>query len=362
MKPSAEISKAACPLANVDRRLDYVHQQWHKAEQAYFHPEAFRMEIQTAIQTLRTVTFVLNKNKNLIPNFDQWYGSWQIKLGQDPLMKWMIKARNKIEKEGDLDVNSFVRAEIIAAYMDGPKIDVPAHLFDDPMDVIQRIPSEKLRSHVASHGTLRVHRRWVENTLPDYELLDAVAVAFGKVAEIVHDAHRQIGLIETESDGDHGYDNIIPCMSNHVENRTVDFSLEDGKPITIDIERKILSKEEINEISNRYGNLHESILIDKESSEDEIASKLFIVAKKMFLKDGYHIPIFFILKECKIIDIVSVKIENRAQKYLIMRTIGDLVRKHNADAVIALAEVWTSRSDEMSIYEFLLTRHHDGRR
>src|SRR6266852_625629 len=94
-------------LAKVDRRLEDVHEQWHQAEKEYFNPEQFRIAIQSAIQTLRTVTFILQKHKKQIPEFEKWYGAWQERFRADPLMKWMHDARNKIEKEGDLETHSF---------------------------------------------------------------------------------------------------------------------------------------------------------------------------------------------------------------------------------------------------------------
>lgn len=184
-----------CPLAAVDRRLDDVHRHWHAAERAYFEPQAFRVAIQTAIQTLRTVTFILQSNKHLIPEFDAWYGAWQEKLKADALMRWMVDARNKIEKQGDLEAHSFVRAEIVASYLNnGPVRDVPAKLFEGPGVILKAIPRKSdLGEHIRKFGTLRIQRRWVENSLPDYELLDAVAIAYGKIAGVVHDAHRAIG-------------------------------------------------------------------------------------------------------------------------------------------------------------------------
>src|SRR5215208_6335315 len=129
------------PLAAVDRRLEDAHQQWHLAEQKYFDPERFRIAIQSAIQTLRTVTFILQKHKKEIPCFEVWYKKWQQRLVADPLMKWMLEARNKIEKEGDLEVHSFVRAEVIASYLnEGPKIDVAAELFDSPEVLMKALP------------------------------------------------------------------------------------------------------------------------------------------------------------------------------------------------------------------------------
>ena len=63
-----------CPLQAVDQRLADVHRLWHQAEAAYFDPDGFRIAVQNAIQTLRTVTFILQKHKAIIPDFTQWYG------------------------------------------------------------------------------------------------------------------------------------------------------------------------------------------------------------------------------------------------------------------------------------------------
>jgi hypothetical protein len=184
-----------CPLRAVDRRLEDLHRQWHVADDAYFDPEGFRVAIQTAIQTLRTVTFILQSNKALIPDFDAWYAGWQKKMGDDPLMVWMRDARNKIEKQGDLEAHSTIRAQIIASYLDeGPRIDVPAKLADAPVQLLKSIPASALGEHIWKNGVLRIERRWVENTLPEYELLDAVAIAYGRVAQVLADAHRQLGL------------------------------------------------------------------------------------------------------------------------------------------------------------------------
>lgn len=215
-----------CPLAAVDRRLDDLHRLWHQAADAYFDPDTFRVAIQGAIQTMRSVTFILQKNKAQIPDFERWYGEWQRKMGADPLMVWMRDARNSIEKEGDLEAHSFVRAEIVASYLEnGPRIDVPAKLSDAPLALVKSIPAGAVGDHIRKDGIVRIQRRWVENTLPDYELLDAVAIAYGKLSLLVDAAHEQLGLPKPKStnvetgqaypEGDRG--GRLPCMIGHAD-------------------------------------------------------------------------------------------------------------------------------------------------
>lgn len=237
-----EKSSDTCSLAGVDRRLEDAHRLWHQAEAAYFEPDGFRLAIQNAIQTLRTVTFVLQKHKESIHDFDAWYEGWQNKLRADALMVWMVDARNRIEKQGDLEAHSFLRAEIVASYLDpGPTIEIPAKLFDSTPKIVGRIGDNAALRHVLKHGTLRIERRWVENTLPDYELLDAVSIAYGRISELVSDAHRQMGLecpVTIDVETGHAYDKgalggRMPCMIGHGDARATFINLADGQEVGV---------------------------------------------------------------------------------------------------------------------------------
>ena len=128
-----------CPLAAVDQRLADSHRFWHQAEAAYFDPDGFRLGAQSAIQTLRSVTFILQKNKGAIPGFDQWYDGWRKRLGADELMRWIVDARNRIEKEGDLEAHSYVRAEMLGVGCNGDQglgRDLEQQVIDDRLVVI----------------------------------------------------------------------------------------------------------------------------------------------------------------------------------------------------------------------------------
>lgn len=55
------------------RRLGDYSQLLHQADHTYFEPDLFRLNAQNAIQTARTVTFLIKKNKSTIPDFEAWY-------------------------------------------------------------------------------------------------------------------------------------------------------------------------------------------------------------------------------------------------------------------------------------------------
>lgn len=344
-----------CPLAPVDRRLADLHRHWHVAEAAYFDPDAFRVGIQTAIQTARTVTFILQAQKRIFPDFDGWYSSWQDKFKADPLMRWMVDARNRIEKQGDLETHSWVRAEIVASHLpgEGPRVDAPAALFDAPWKIVRSIPKNDLGEHLRNMGTLRVERRWVENTLPEWELLDAVATTYGRLSELVADAHVAMGLVapttigvDQKNFGEGFREGRLPCMVGHSDRRAKLFGLSDGRPLTIATSEVQLDVSKKGELEEHYGmTTQEMFPKPKGSSAEDFGEATFQAARRMFLKDGYHSHIIFFLKAGKLVQLSENRIEEPSQKYLMSKKLGDEIRKTGADAVLLIDEIWTAPYD-----------------
>lgn len=364
-------TQSACPLAAVDQRLADAHRLWHQAEATYFDPGGFRLAVQNAIQTLRTVTFILQKQKAIIPNFATWYGDaekktpgeWQRRLGADPLMRWMVDARNRIEKQGDLESNSMVRAEIVASYLEeGPCIEVPAHIADTVKTLLESIPNTDLGEHVRRNGMLRIQRRWVENTLPDYELLDAVAIAYGKVAELVFDAHRQIGLDPTPTihdDEGRSYDLPsmgwrFPCMIGHELPRTLLISLADGSTIEFETKRVPVKFEaaKVAALMERYGGDPFEAMRRDYKTDADLAAGYFTLVRTVFLRDGYHQTMLFLFRDRKAIaPPIQVVFENIQHKYALMRQLAAEVTKSGADAAMLVGEVWKASANELKPYE-----------
>jgi hypothetical protein len=341
-----------CPLAAVDRRLEDVHRQWHEAEKAYFDPEQFRVSIQACIQTLRTVTFILQSNKRLLPDFEAWYQEWRDRLGADSLMRWMVDARNRIEKQGDLEAHSYIRAEIVASYLnEGPIVEVPAKLFDGPSALIKGIPETSLGEHIRKNGTLRIQRRWIENTLPNFELLDAVAIAYGRIAELVYDAHHQLKLDgpvtmdpETGQIYPVGRGGRLPCMIGHSDERTINLSLATGASMTLTRKAVFIDTKIDDKLETRYGIKPEEIF-DLTDDEERVLQSTFKTARILTEKDGYHITIIILLKGGKPVTMMRIEPENHGEKYLLMRNLAREVTKFDADAVIMIGEIWKASID-----------------
>ncbi|MFI5024905.1 MAG: hypothetical protein ACHQRJ_25060 [Alphaproteobacteria bacterium] len=152
-----------------------MRQLWDDAAASYFDPDRFQLNLQNCITVSRTVTFILQANKHEVEGFDEWYAQFPEIWRADPIMTWAKEARNVIEKRGDLETYSQVRAMIVAGYFDGPETEwIPQALFSSPQQIYASVPKKYLIRHVLENGTLLIERRWVDRELPNVEVLEAL--------------------------------------------------------------------------------------------------------------------------------------------------------------------------------------------
>jgi hypothetical protein len=347
-----------CPLKAVHQRMEDAHRLWHHALESYFDPEAFRVALQNCIQTLRTVTWLLQNNKRHIPNFDAWYSAWQDKMRADNVMRWLVNSRNKIEKQGDLGTHSMTHVSAIASYFDElPKVEINAELFDDISALFRGIQKEYLERQIVEHGILRVERRWVDGELPEWELLDALGSVYGQLAILIDDAHGQLGLppvmladagsgsVQAFPAGKEHLGGKLPCMVMAESVRTADFSLKTGHRIQLR-ERPFKSTEvSLQEAAEHYGPSVPSGSDDVLSSLKGLARWYFDMVRHVFKIDGYHVPLFVLIHNNKPILMMEGHAHDRGEKYLLMRRVAAEVRMRGADAVIAINEAWTAPPD-----------------
>jgi hypothetical protein len=218
------------------------------------------------IQETRNVTWILQYEKRAIPNFDEWYREWQVRAGNDPLMRWLIDARNRVVKRGDLETKSTATVNVLAAYTGANVVkvfEVPPHL--GPQAVAARVRVSGLPDELREAAVIVVERRWVESTLPDWEFLDALGHCYKNISLLIAQAHEKIGVsilsddVEARSATGHPVGSFIPgqqeCMSTTPEMRTAALKLATGEFITVETTTRDLGTfEETKAIaSSRYG-------------------------------------------------------------------------------------------------------------
>ncbi len=167
---------------------------------------------------------------------------------------------------------------------------------------------------------LRIERRWVENTLQDYELLDAVAIAYGKIAEIVHAARQQIGLAPPRTIHDEGSGSLdlpamgwrLPCMIGHEVPRTLTISIADGSKIEFETKNVTTEPDAANiaALLKHYGGNPFKAMGRQYNNDADLAAGYFAMARAVFLRDGHHISMIFLLRDRKPIKMIEMYSKN----------------------------------------------------
>lgn len=183
-----------CKIQNAHKRLLESHRLWHQSLDNYFDPEGFRVNLNATIQALRNLTFALQFEKSVFNNFDSWYCVWQDIMKNDPILKWLNSARVEIVHQKDLEKKSIARVTVLGYYeifkgdinfpIDIPDYMVAFYLFEKgyvDKEIIQR------------DYALKVERRWVLESLPDHEVLDALAYCYGFMYRLLREAHEILG-------------------------------------------------------------------------------------------------------------------------------------------------------------------------
>ena len=157
---------------------------------------------------------------------------------------------------------------------------------------------------------LKVERRWIADDLPEYELLEALAHAYGVLSILINDAHLQAGVSGTqihvrapngrykpiETPINH-LEGQLPCMVASADTRTVWIKLSTKESVTPISSIVALTNNVIKEAEDRYGLLFKESLnrIRKPLNLNELSELILERAKNILFIDGYHITLIFYL-------------------------------------------------------------------
>lgn len=150
-------------------------------------PDAFRRSLNATIQELRNVSWLVQKEKTKLPKFDVWYIEWQREVSADPVMQWIVKSRNRIVKEGDLNLLSRMTARYhldwVASGELGVEFPPRTPLLTAARSILDGMGSPPF-------GLVTVTRRWMDYALPGRELLHALSIAYTHCVRLVEMAHQ----------------------------------------------------------------------------------------------------------------------------------------------------------------------------
>lgn len=352
------IHSEECPAPACHNRLNEAHQHWHHALSLYSSPEEFRVYLNAAIQSLRNVTFVLQKQKSKLSEFDVWYSDWQNKMRNDSIMSWLVQARNIIVKEGDLEADSIAEVSIVASYHSPPIFVFQLNPLLSTIDFIKHLPKERIPDDIRTSGLLKAERKWISKDLPDHEILDALGYAYGILSLLVNDFHIQCGRrsdrlfvrdlegnVSPYLGGTNHLQGRLPCMVTTEKLRTVWMKLSDES--IIDFREEELGIEHSPQEVREHYDLKEPISIRhiEDGTLKDVVADLFKVAKLLLEVDGHHITNVFLHLPNRQLTSIQILPENQTDKYLLWVNIANEVKRLGALAVITVAECWFAKYD-----------------
>ena len=343
-----------CPIPRTHRRLRHTHELWHQALQSYHTREKFDANLNATIQALRSVTLMLQNEKAVFPNFDEWYGPWQQKLKDDTLSKWLNDARVTVFHVGDLDSYSSAEVKLITWRQEvlstvSIPIQTPAQLILENPALLNLLDTSKSNSADLEDGFLTIERRWSTKDLRGKELLVVLAHVYGLIADLVLDAHTQLGRMNCISASEehqdfpssHDRTGVLRCVVASVEARTERFRASTRERLVASAELDY-SEVDSAEVAMRYGFDNRMPKVASGGLDPlTFAKKLQFIAKRMLRRDKHHAWMMFIRDGRGSWHNITLSAKDRTEKYVVMQLVAQFVEAQGADAVIDIGEVWT---------------------
>lgn len=338
-------SSSPCPVPDAHRRLMDCHTQWHLLHESYYDPDAFRLHLNSLVPNLRNVTWLLQKQKAVIPDFQTWYSKFQQSAGSSEIMKWVVKSRNRITKESDLEIlsscrvvwirNWLQRAEGTASFpprMTTPEILITLH-----------------RNGVPPVGTVTLKRRWVDKALPEWELLAATSEAYSHLSRLLWTAHKAFGIERCDLP-DRSLECVtseladtlmrLPCMHAAQSELQTHVSMsggyleEESKPLEIDPDKLEVS-------IARYGEL-----AYPKSGAIENVPGFMKMARTVMERDGYHGTFALLYSGQRQVAVQALEFRDQQEKMLTFERLADLVESTRADGIVIIGESWIANRTE----------------
>jgi len=199
-----------CPIPDSHDRFNESHYNIGQMLENYHNPDIFRFNLNSFLQSLRSVTFILQKELSKKENFDTWYSSQQEIMKQDDLLKKFVEGRNIVVKQKNLnfkstaDLGMFRYKKLKLAFGIKVPIDVDSpQLLDHYKDKIIGTFIDK--EHSAIGEEVGIKRKWMVEELGDDEVVSLCDSAWSKIGVVISKAH-EFCKFTYEPPPEHGHD------------------------------------------------------------------------------------------------------------------------------------------------------------
>jgi hypothetical protein len=333
-------SKSNIPMHRWERRLADLAHILSTCSTAYFDPNLFRLNTNQFLTTARTVTFLIQKDKAAIPTFDLWYEAEVIKRWSgDVLMTWAKNSRNQIEKEGDLEFHSQLSVKLIYSYLEENDIAIQCarpDVLGANVKRLMRYAEKSLPTGIADASVLKIERRWVANSLPAHELLQALIYIYSRIWVAASSLAAHLGGSLNGS---------IPDPTDFDEVTTGDKKIQyvkfaDRRPSSM-VSKRV-------RIDAKYDPPPWIRALDAERAKNGALQTLTervkffsAMAKGTFEQFGNHVPMLYLFDEHgKLVDYLGIVPDDQATKFIFWRIVADRISYLRADSLVWIAELW----------------------
>jgi hypothetical protein len=327
-----------------ETRLKDLAQVLQNCHDTYFDPDLFRMQTNHFLQTSRTVTFIIQKNKAKIPDFDAWYRlNVLTPWAGDEVMTWAKDARNTIEKEGDLDMYSSLNLSLIFSYFPENDIDLVCtreELVSGGVKKLMSFAQQKLPTGISDGAVIRIQRRWVTASLSTWELLRALTYVYKQVYGCCVALAKHLGedlrpgIVDPQE----------MSISREGAQGTIYQKMSSTSTHSMSSSRVVVDREKVQ-------NLEKLMEITSELGEPSSFEEMFELHRRMveftFAEFGNHAQMLFLFDErWRPCSFLSTAFADTADKYVFWRHVNEQVRDLNAAGLAWISEAWMRRNPE----------------
>ncbi len=248
----------------------------------------------------------------------------------DKKLRWLVSARNQIEKQGDLNTKSKFVVQYISALSPVATrlLDLPPNT--RPNNIAGTIASMYPTMAHTDGAVLKLSREWIDSELPDEELLTLLVYSYSCLHELITEAHQLVDPERRDSCTfyrTHNQSNgrLPKEMSKFQFPATSWFSLRHGTLKKYEHKTKRFSSSSLKRITkmnlDRYGLSETAGQLPAKAPFASYCDHFFNIGQQMLKADGYHLMTALVQSKNDF-NIVQLKPDDRADQHIMMNELA----------------------------------------
>jgi hypothetical protein len=329
----------------ITRRFRWIFIHWNSASNNYHNLDDFLIHLNSTIQEMRNITFLLQNHKDLFDDFDRWYWEKREIMKTDANLKWLHDARTKVVHQKELVVNSKANIKLLNwEELELPEMNLNPLLSNDELiRLFLELGRTKFLvglSKATWKPLLKIRRVWIDSDYKEIELLELLKYWYDFLSKVMCEYLLLIGIREF----------IIESINLDDLNEKQEFLFDISTWKYIKAEIRTLSRKSIpSEIFEEGRKVFWTI--KKSNSWDPISDLIHYhieLNKTILLKQPELLPACLFLDDnLKIKAVKFFPFSNRAEKYSTVRELAKEIQKEsNITAVLFINEVWLVKFEQ----------------